>query len=91
MTRPRFMNLIRKQDYYRPMLEAIRECGASYEITAGRGHPILTLYWGERATRIPLPSSPSTRSKHGPVQYVPAEIRRRAREAPPHATIGASE
>jgi hypothetical protein len=84
MTKLRLMNLIRRQDYYRPMLRAIEDCGGSFTIAPGRGHAILMLHLGERAIRIALPTSPSTRSRHGAAQYIPAEIRRAARSPAPH-------
>lgn len=85
MTRHRLINIIRRQQYYRPMLAALKECGISeFSILppSGRGHPVLTFQGAKGAVRIPLPSSPGTFGRHGAAQYIPAEIRRRLRVEP---------
>lgn len=77
----RIVGLIRKQAYYRPMLETLAQFGVSdYTIEAptGRGHPMLIIHFREHKIRIPLPSSPNSHSDAP--RYIPSEIRRRLRE-----------
>lgn len=80
MSRMRILSLIRWQDYYKPMLAALVECGIEdYEISPpkGRGHAILAFRVGHSEHRIPLPGTPTGFSEA--IKYVPAEIRRRVK------------
>lgn len=80
MSRMRILSLIRRQDYYKPMLATLAECGVEdFRILppSGRGHAILAFKIGLAEHRVPLPGTPTGYSEA--TRYVPAEIRRRAR------------
>lgn len=81
----RLINLIRRQAYYRPMLTTLadhRIVGWAIQPPTGKGHPMLVFNVGAHHIRVPLPGSPSGYSEA--IFYIPAEIRRRIKQALEH-------
>lgn len=74
------MSVIRRQDYYKPMLAALAEHGiVEYQISPprGRGHPILSFVANGGEHRIPLPGTPSSTSAAD--EYIAQAIRHRVK------------
>lgn len=77
MSRQRVVTKLRKQAYFKPIMNLLKDLGLDFQIVPprGRGHAMLIFEAAGGQHRIPLPGSPSGSSEAE--HYLAAEIRRR--------------